>query len=64
MREIEKSDGIKRKGLIFKLITSLKQICNHPAHYTRKGNVAKELSGKAEKPWSSSKRSSWPRRRC
>ncbi|MGQ9498623.1 MAG: SNF2-related protein [Desulfotomaculales bacterium] len=49
MREIEKSDGIKRKGLIFRLITSLKQICNHPAHYTRKGNVAKELSGKAEK---------------
>lgn len=49
MREIQESEGIKRKGLIFKLITSLKQICNHPAHYTKKGSAAKELSGKAEK---------------
>lgn len=49
MREIERSDGIERKGMIFKLITSLKQICNHPVHYAKKGKPLKELSGKAEK---------------
>lgn len=49
IKEIEKSEGIERKGLIFKLITSLKQICNHPVHYTKKGKPLKELSGKAEK---------------
>lgn len=48
MREIENSEGITRKGLVFKLMTSLKQICNHPALYAKKGSVAKELSGKAQ----------------
>ena len=49
MKEIEISEGIERRGLIFKLITSLKQICNHPVHYSKKGEPLKELSGKAEK---------------
>ncbi len=49
MSDIESSEGIQRKGLIFKLITALKQICNHPAHYANLGNVASELSGKAAK---------------
>jgi SNF2 family DNA or RNA helicase len=49
MQEISASEGIARKGLVFKLMTSLKQICNHPVHYTGKGNVLKEHSGKAEK---------------
>jgi len=49
LEEIKASEGMKRRGLIFKLITALKQICNHPAHYTKKGKAAKELSGKAEK---------------
>lgn len=49
MEEIKSLEGIKRKGLIFRLITSLKQICNHPAHYSKKGNPLKELSGKTEK---------------
>ncbi|MBF0565488.1 MAG: DEAD/DEAH box helicase family protein [Nitrospirae bacterium] len=49
MKEIAESAGINRKGLIFKLITSLKQICNHPVHYTKKGKAAKEFSGKSEK---------------
>jgi len=49
MEEIEHSEGITRKGLVFKLITSLKQICNHPVHYSKKGKPAKEHSGKAEK---------------
>lgn len=49
MKEIEKSEGIARKGLVFKLITSLKQICNHPVLYSKKGRAQKEYSGKAEK---------------
>lgn len=49
MKEIEGSKGIERRGLIFKLITSLKQICNHPVHYSKKGRPLKGLSGKAEK---------------
>ncbi|MFH0702894.1 MAG: DEAD/DEAH box helicase [bacterium] len=49
MKQVEDSDGIQRKGLIFKLINSLKQICNHPAHFVNKGNIDSELSGKASK---------------
>ncbi|MDI6890174.1 MAG: DEAD/DEAH box helicase [Thermodesulfovibrionales bacterium] len=49
MHEIQNSEGIERRGLIFKLITSLKQICNHPVHYSKKGKPLKELSGKSEK---------------
>jgi SNF2 family DNA or RNA helicase len=49
MKDIQSSDGIERKGLIFKLIMALKQICNHPAHYSNQGSVASDLSGKAAK---------------
>ncbi|MFZ5686730.1 MAG: SNF2-related protein [Bacillota bacterium] len=49
MREIEESEGIARKGLVFKLMTALKQICNHPVQYTKKGKAEKEHSGKAIK---------------
>ncbi len=49
MGEIEQSEGITRKGLVFKLMTSLKQICNHPVQYSKKGKVARQHSGKAEK---------------
>jgi uncharacterized Zn finger protein/superfamily II DNA or RNA helicase len=49
MREIEQGEGIARKGLIFKLMTALKQICNHPVQYTKKGKAQRSHSGKAEK---------------
>ncbi len=49
MAEIETSEGIDRKGLVLKLISSLKQICNHPVNYIKKGEAAKELSGKSLK---------------
>lgn len=48
IQEISESEGIARRGLVFKLMTSLKQICNHPVQYTKKGTVIKEHSGKAE----------------
>ncbi|MFF2806557.1 SNF2-related protein [Streptomyces sp. NPDC058000] len=33
--EIAGTDGLARRGLVVKLLTSLKQICNHPAHYLK-----------------------------
>jgi superfamily II DNA or RNA helicase len=30
---IARSDGMARRGLVLKLLTGLKQICNHPSHY-------------------------------
>ncbi|NRA48259.1 MAG: DEAD/DEAH box helicase family protein, partial [Phaeodactylibacter sp.] len=47
MKTIELSEGIERKGLVLKLITALKQICNHPKQFLKKGKDAPELSGKA-----------------
>ncbi|MEU3303837.1 DEAD/DEAH box helicase [Streptomyces sp. NPDC006678] len=35
MAQIETAEGIARRGLIMKLLTSLKQICNHPAQYLK-----------------------------
>jgi superfamily II DNA or RNA helicase len=35
LAEIEAAVGIKRRGLVVKLLTQLKQICNHPAHFLR-----------------------------
>ena len=46
MKDIIESDGINRKGLIFKLINDLKQVCNHPAQYTKSTNISIDDSGK------------------
>ncbi|SDS75795.1 Superfamily II DNA or RNA helicase, SNF2 family [Nocardioides scoriae] len=35
MRRIEDADEDTRRGLVLALLTGLKQICNHPAHYLR-----------------------------
>ncbi|HEV7350979.1 DEAD/DEAH box helicase [Telluribacter sp.] len=40
-------DGFNRSGLIFKMMTALKQICNHPTHYLKKGEANPQASGKA-----------------
>lgn len=47
MMEIEQADGIARKGMVFKLMIALKQICNHPAQYLKKENPEIKHSGKA-----------------
>lgn len=44
---IASSEGFKRDGLVLKLLTCLKQICNHPANYLKSDNYSPELSGKA-----------------
>ncbi len=43
---LEKGD-IKRAGLVFKLMTALKQICNHPSQFLKKEDFNPDLSGKA-----------------
>ena len=48
MEDVEANDGIKRKGLILKMINSLKQICNHPAQFSKAKNQSIEESGKME----------------
>ncbi len=47
MREIEAASGIQRRGLVIKLLTQLKQICNHPAHFLRED--AGRLPGRSGK---------------
>ncbi len=49
MEKISGFTGINRRGNIFKLITALKQICNHPVQFLKSGEISKELSGKMEK---------------
>ncbi|MET7795078.1 DEAD/DEAH box helicase [Streptomyces decoyicus] len=38
--EIAGTDGFARRGLVVKLLTSLKQICNHPAQYLKENDRA------------------------
>lgn len=49
MSQIATIKGINRRGMIFKLITALKQICNHPYQYLKAGEMTKDISGKCEK---------------
>ena len=48
IREVEENAGIKRKGLVLKMINSLKQICNHPAQFTKSSHINVNESGKME----------------
>ncbi len=49
MTKISGFTGINRRGNIFKLITALKQICNHPYQFLKSGEMSREMSGKLEK---------------
>ncbi len=46
MAVIAGKEGIERAGLVFKLLTALKQICNHPAHYLKQSGPIAGRSGK------------------
>lgn len=50
MAEIEGADGMARRGLVMKLLTGLKQVCNHPAQYLKEPDTAQLVgrSGKLE----------------
>ncbi len=43
----EEGDEIKRQGKVLAMITALKQICNHPYQFLKKGPRTPDLSGKA-----------------
>ncbi|HEX8870077.1 MAG TPA: DEAD/DEAH box helicase, partial [Lentzea sp.] len=45
--QIANSDGMARRGLVLKLLTGLKQICNHPSHYLGHSEL-QGTSGKLE----------------
>ncbi|MEV4945920.1 DEAD/DEAH box helicase [Streptomyces sp. NPDC053755] len=53
MAQIEEAEGMARRGLVMKLLTSLKQICNHPAQYLKeqsaKGGGTARLAGRSGK---------------
>ena len=44
----EKEGNIKRQGLVLKMLTALKQVCNHPAHFLKKQVADPMLSGKTQ----------------
>ncbi|GAA0945378.1 DEAD/DEAH box helicase [Kribbella koreensis] len=46
--EVAASDEMARRGLIVKLLTGLKQICNHPVQYLKEGDGAR-LTGRSGK---------------
>ncbi len=48
LSDIGTSDGIERRGLVFKLLTALKQVCNHPCHYLREQGPLAGRSAKME----------------
>ncbi|HEX6357868.1 DEAD/DEAH box helicase [Actinophytocola sp.] len=47
MAGIRETTGMRRRGLVLKLLTALKQVCNHPAQYL--GETDTPLSGRSGK---------------
>lgn len=45
-RELERADGIQRRGIVLAQLMRLKQICNHPAQAAGTGDYAADRSGK------------------
>ncbi len=46
--ENAEEDSIERKGLVLKMMTALKQVCNHPSQFLKKEDDRVELSGKTQ----------------
>ena len=46
LADIAQSEGMQRRGLVFKLMTALKQICNHPAQFLHETGPLPRRSGK------------------
>ncbi len=45
-RELEESEGIKRKGVVLATLSKLKQVCNHPAQFLGDNSAIPNRSGK------------------
>nr|WP_157360740.1 DEAD/DEAH box helicase [Amycolatopsis thermoflava] len=46
LAKIRESRGVQRRGQVLKLLTELKQICNHPAQYLKESGPVAGRSGK------------------
>ncbi|MEU2389469.1 DEAD/DEAH box helicase [Streptomyces sp. NPDC007369] len=49
MAQIRTTEGIARSGLVLKLLTGLKQICNHPAQFLKEERDDVRLAGRSGK---------------
>ncbi len=49
LEAIEESEGIQRRGLVLSVLSRLKQICNHPAHFLHDESALAGRSGKLER---------------
>jgi uncharacterized Zn finger protein len=48
LQALEKEANIQRQGLVLKMLTALKQVCNHPAQYLKTKAADPALSGKTQ----------------
>ena len=48
-RDIERSDGIQRRGIVLSYLMRLKQICNHPSQFVKDGRFLETDSGKFQR---------------
>jgi SNF2 family DNA or RNA helicase len=46
---LDRAGGIQRRGLVLSLLTRLKQICNHPAHFLKEEQPLTGRSGKLDR---------------
>ncbi len=46
LAQVDESQGIQRRGIVLGLLTKLKQVCNHPAHYLKQKEPLAKRSGK------------------
>ncbi len=46
--DVAEAEGFSRRGLVLKLLTALKQICNHPAQYLAQEGPIRGRSGKLD----------------
>ncbi|MFQ5590489.1 MAG: DEAD/DEAH box helicase [Phycisphaerae bacterium] len=47
--QIDEASGMRRRGVILAAIVKLKQICNHPEHFTLTGGTLGHRSGKCDR---------------
>jgi superfamily II DNA or RNA helicase len=48
-KQIEETEGIKRRGLVLATLMKLKQVCNHPAQFAADNSSVKGRSGKLQR---------------
>ncbi len=47
--QVEKAEGINRRGLVLATLMKLKQVCNHPAQFAKDNSPIAERSGKLQR---------------